>query len=98
MASCQRSSRDIRAAWPGRRHRREACRDCRGIERWRLDAYNASIYESVLKVGIACEELLVEERGVLNISEECSVDGVAGRQVFKMDRLNSHGDRVVVTS
>ena len=81
-----------------RRQRSESLRICRGIGRWRVAAYNASIYESVLKVGIACEELLVEKRGVLDISEECGVDGIAGRQMFEMDSLKSHDDRVIVAS
>lgn len=59
----------------------------------RACAYNAGINEGVLEVAVACEELLVEERSVLDVAEERSVDGVTGRQMLEVDALQRHGDR-----
>jgi hypothetical protein len=39
---------------------------------------NASIDEGIFKIGVSCEELLVEEWGVLDVLKERSVDGVSG--------------------
>jgi hypothetical protein len=48
---------------------------------------HTSINERVLKVRIPSQELLLQERGILDISIECDVDDMAWREVFEMDRL-----------
>lgn len=60
------------------------------LDRKEVTAYNTSINQGVFKVSVACEELLLQKRGVLDISEERSVDGMACGKVLEINTLDSH--------
>lgn len=60
---------------------------------WKLDAkftHDGSVYESIFKLRIAIEQLLVQMRGVLDSAEHCNVDGVGSGEVLEVERLEQH--------
>lgn len=98
----QVSSRDIKTGRPDRvegKGKGKGASVCmRSGGHLRGVAYHTGVDEGVLEVCVACKELLVEKRGVLEIAEERSVDGVRRRQVFEMDGVERHGDTGAVNN
>lgn len=56
-----------------------------------MGTHHGGIDKGVLKVGVAVEQLPVQECGVFDVAEEGEVDRVRGREVLEGHRLERHG-------
>ncbi len=62
------------------------------MESVRGQTYNGGINKGIFKVGVARQQLLVQECGVFYVAEEGDVKGVGVGQMLELDDFEIHGE------
>lgn len=65
----------------------------RDIQQHSVPTYRRSVDKSIFKLGVAREELLVQEGGVFHIAEEGEIDSVRRRHMLELYRFDGHGEK-----
>lgn len=65
----------------------------RDVQQRSVSTYRRSVDKGIFKLGVAREELLVQEGGVLHIAEEGEVNSVRRRHMLELYCFDGHGEK-----
>ncbi|KAF3069280.1 hypothetical protein CFAM422_007392 [Trichoderma lentiforme] len=65
----------------------------RTMQQRSVSTYRRSVDKGIFELGVAREELLVQEGGVFHIAEESEVDSVRRRHMLELYRFDGHGEK-----